>query len=274
MIDKPGPEDHKEDAKGQSVDPYVSGMDGGQKAYQRAQKAYEATKRLGKRLSETAGRLTTSEWITAIFTVIIAAATIWNVVVVRNSLGILQGQLDEMKAARESGDRPWLQSVGLKVKSFRSDGKYVAIWTNLSLKNVGHSPALKVHITTALMPSLSTSEEASEVIRLCRKAKANSYNFYSSIMFPGEDRTYIPNETLFSLDVFTGLPPFADLTLLGCVTYQSINGDEVHATSFGLDLSRRCIESAVGKCAFEFSGPVSLAASDMIESPVLEAYAD
>lgn len=219
MIDEPSPEDHKEDANGQSAEPHVSGADRGQKAYQRAQKAYEATNRLGKRLRETVGRLTTSEWITAVFTVVIAAGTVWNVVVVKSSLSILQGQLDEMKATREGSDksfgdqlavmrdqasamrgqlnqmtatrRPWIAVDDFTITGIEifPAGAGVIVDSRFKMVNLGQSPAVNVFISTALI--FSGSEDFSSAIakRICRprpKGEDDLLDSYKSIVLPGE----------------------------------------------------------------------------------------
>ncbi len=209
---------------------------------------------------------------------------------------------------REASDRPWLQVAGFDVERLQIDQQDIFIPTDLKLMNVGHSPALDIHIAHVLMPSLSTTEEASEIVRVCKQAKAISYGFYNSVVFPGEDRMYHPNETLFDLDIASiqrrkearvrdqrvqqrdmmgegpaeaeaqrvmNLPLRDALTLLGCVTYKSATGGDVHATSFGLDLSRSCPESPVGMCAFEFPQPAIVARDGLVERPLLGAsYAD
>jgi hypothetical protein len=123
--------------------------DAGQKAYNRAQKTYEATKRLGKRLRETAARLTASEWMTAILTAAIAAATVWNVVVVETSVGIMRGQLIAMKVDQ----RPW---VGISFADYPPNP------VQLGFKNTGKFPAMNVSIKAfAWQPS---SQEASPIL--------------------------------------------------------------------------------------------------------------
>lgn len=278
--------------------------------------------------------------ITALATVYIALFTLVTVGVSVLAYFVLAGQLNEMKVAREgsdkssaeqmsvmqaqtkamqaqveisrqallASDRPWLQVAGFKVKRLQIDERYVFIGADLKLRNVGHSPALDIHIIPVLMPSLSTTEEASKIIQICNEAKARTFNFYNSVVFPGEDRTYVSNETSSHLDIASiqrgkevrvrdnliqqrdimgdgpaeaeaqrvmNLPLRDGLTLLGCVTYKFVIGGEVHATSFGLDFSRNCPESPVGMCAFEFSQPAIILHDGLTERPVLGAsYAD
>jgi hypothetical protein len=135
MHDQQGPNDGQGKAEGDRTPSNVSMLNRRQKAYQRAQRAYEATQRLGKRLSDTAGRLTTSEWITAIFTAVIAAATIWNVVVVKGSLHVLQGQLNEMQAEH----RPWLY-VDDQIAAIMLHQSVISI----AVKDMGTLPAVEV----------------------------------------------------------------------------------------------------------------------------------
>lgn len=224
------------------------------------------------------------------------------------AVGAGRDQADTARKALLASDRPWLQVADFKVGRFQIDDQYVFIGTDLKLKNVGHSPALDIHIVPVLMPSLSVTEEASETIRICKEAKASSFNFYNSVVFPGEDRTYIPNETLFDLDIASiqkrkearvrehltqqrsmmgdgpaeaearrvmGLPLRDGLTLLGCVTYKSATGGDVHATSFGVDLFRACPDGLLGMCAFEFPQPAIIPHDALVERRLLGAsYAD
>lgn len=220
----------------------------------------------------------------------------------------MQTQAEVSRQALLASDRPWLQVAGFNVERLQTDQQNVYTWTDLKLRNVGHSPALDIHIAPVLMPSLSVTEEAAEVVRICREAKTRSYSFYNSVVFPGEDRTYFPNETLFDLDIASiqrrkeakvkdqrvqqrdmlgdgpaeaeaqrvmDLPLRDGLTLLGCVTYKSATGGDVHATSFGLDLLRSCPEGPIKMCAFEFSQPAILPHDELTERPLLGAsYAD
>jgi hypothetical protein len=55
MGDEPNPENQQDEAESKGVRPHVSKLSARQKAYQRAQQAYEATKRLGRRLNQTTG---------------------------------------------------------------------------------------------------------------------------------------------------------------------------------------------------------------------------
>ena len=66
------------------------------RAYQLIQMAYGASRRLSARLNQAITELSAAEWMTAVLTAVIAGATVWNVLVVHNSLKILQGQLDAM----------------------------------------------------------------------------------------------------------------------------------------------------------------------------------
>ena len=225
-----------------------------------------------------------------------------------DQMRVMQAQVEISRQALLASNRPWLQVAGFKVERIQIDERYIFIRTELKLKNVGHSPALDIHIVPVLMPSLSTTEEASEVVRICKETKARTYSFYNSVVFPGEDRTYLPNETLFDLDIAVvqkrkearikgervyrreamgqepadaeaqremGLPLRDGLTLLGCVTYKSATGGDVYATSFGLDLNRSCPESPTNMCAFEFSQPAVISHGLLSERGLLGAsYAD
>ena len=148
MGDEPNSGDQQDKAESKSKTPLVLKLNARQKAYQRAQDAYKATHRLGKRLSQTAGRLTTSEIIAAVLTAVIAGATVWNVVVVQRTLPILQGQLDEMRDEQ----RPWIYSDSFAPQGpiTISDGK-IEFRMDYTAINVGKSTASDVRAHAVLL---------------------------------------------------------------------------------------------------------------------------
>jgi hypothetical protein len=193
MDDQPDPECHERKAEDLSGAPDISKSHSRQKAYQRAEQAYKTAQRIGKRLKQTAGRLTTSEWITAVFTAVIAVATVWNVVVVRGSLGIMQGQLDEMRADQ----RPW---VSINVEA---EGQEIAVTEPLSFsqaagsmrlnlvqRNTGKDPAIGVRWSGKIVGikggRFEKDEIADDMNSYCDPIRKQSAGILEDTVFPGD----------------------------------------------------------------------------------------
>ena len=102
-------------------------------------KGYETAKRLAKRLRSTSKKLTISEWLTVIFTGVIAAATVWNVYVVT-------GQLGEMRVEQ----RPWLRITPKAIGNLTRSFKGLSIPVTYEIKNVGHNPAMRVKVISII----------------------------------------------------------------------------------------------------------------------------
>lgn len=113
--------------------------------------------------------------------------------VMRAQAKAMQGQLDQMAAAQ----RPWIEITSVDVLKIEIANDWVFVWADVSIKNVGHSPAVDVHIQPELRLEISTTEEPTQVQSACDKAKTSAYHFYQSVLFPGEERTIYPNESLF-----------------------------------------------------------------------------
>lgn len=184
-----------------------------------------------------------------------------------------QDQTEIARRALIASDRPWLQVVNFSVAKMTIDAENVMIWATVTLRNVGHSPALSVDMKPELstydsrgLPGLPLDPES-----VCVRAKERPYNAYSDTIFPSQDKTlpqlvfwmhasdirkaqvarivrqspnWLPMPNVSSIRI-------ADtFTLAGCALYKSIGEVSYHGTSFGMTLARRCPEDAFG-CPFD-----------------------
>jgi hypothetical protein len=196
------------------------------------------------------------------------------------SAWVFAGQLSEMQTER----RPWIQlskftPLGIDVMEGGVDIRVLPY-----ARNIGHSPAEGVFTVDKLYPGLSITDERSAAEAACKDAADRTYRSIQTIIFPDEEQPL--DDWVFVIStsdikkhrrdeaalqyagrlVMLGKerademmqedlarPLFSTFTVAGCVTYFYRDGRASGQTAFLLDITRRCLESPVGKCAFDVS---------------------
>jgi hypothetical protein len=265
MRGEPKPRGQQGHRENKSAKPHIPKLDARQVVYQYARKTYEATKRLVKRLRESVGRLTISERIAAVLTAVIAGATVWNVVVVQNTLPILRSQVDEMRDEQ----RPWVfaQVIGMSGKVARhADGMTVPL--SFVLTNSGHLPASYVWVNLEpISLSLGVSEYASRERTVCNDVQIKNSGiaiFPNFTAPPWSIATTLPNDKLEAAIAVARTPGVESINIapyvIACIKYKDPSGT-YHHTPYVLKLV--VVKDGQMCCAVPVD-PKELAASEVV----------
>ena len=202
--------------------------------YHRRQ-ADQAAKREKKQSERWANKAT--EPLT-LFTGVVAAFTIFLVIVGGLQLCILRNQLTEMR----NEQRPWI-SIIPKIESpltYDADGA-ARIMLKFTLKNVGHLPAQFVYVTTQFVPFIDQVDLISRRDQLCkdlrlRKNIPKSNGF--AIMPNGSVEPFMPT-AMSPSDVMRWKEAKDSIPIIvGCVDYVFVTDNTHHDVGFIFELDR------------------------------------
>jgi len=182
----------------------------------------------------------------ALFT---GGAILWQVIVGRESIPLLQGQLTEMQRQTEVSERPWL-SVQIKPQVLNFvNGQQAVLGLNISLTNVGKSIAKDIGIDVKLLPAnpgVPVAVDAAENQRkLCEPPQPSSAIPFD--LFPTDK----PAEQVMDISVlpkdvaaqsvhaaYPGQQPriYVGFYVVGCVNYHSSFDKKLRQTRFAYHL--------------------------------------
>jgi hypothetical protein len=183
--------------------------------------------------------------VTAIFTVILAIATIrlWNSTADLALTG--EKQIAETRDIFVGERRPWIKVTVKVIEPFRSDGNQALLWLSIKLQNTGNTPALGVSLVVEGHPRAEGGTAQDTYRRLSeflRHAEPDPRRHL--VLFPGDSHIYKDYRALASWhkeQVDAGVqrgsePDF--LSFCVCVNYRSSVGDANYQTGFIFDLLR------------------------------------
>jgi hypothetical protein len=131
--------------------------------------------------------------------------------------------------------RPWVY-VRMEIKSdltFTGTGSKIDIL--YSIINVGHSPAVDVHLSIKMFPSIAFGRQREIEESVCSKENwvPSLQNILGgSVLFPNEEHTVIfpTQEDISGVNKTAGIVLFPEI--IGCVTYRFAGGEPIHTTRF------------------------------------------
>ena len=209
----------------------------------RGRKGFWTTKRLAERLHSGAEKGSIAEWVTVLFTCVIAVATIFNVILVRGQLGA--AILDQ---------RPWLKIEMEAGADLEINEGRLGFGVRYEVINTGKTPATDVNVAMDLVPDdgplISDAQK-----RLCDHPGFNQF------LFPGDrTTTYVhffsnknvnefrrkmqkmqiqsiisgPEKTNADISTY-------EMIVAGCVSYRFVGGSENHHTMFALNVNKKTV---------------------------------
>jgi len=195
--------------------------------------------------------MTNSEiWMTCL-TAVIAVAGVIGACIFINQLGVMQGQLTEMKATSrlaeetlEATQRPWVSiKPGIGPRGLYFDVNGANLDLVFSLKNSGPTPAVSVRIEGAPRIDVGSNDRINALEKVCTEAKAQAEHprMAAHTIFPGEtldmNITYtFANKEQVALAA-ERMHGFILPVVIGCVDYFFTFGERRHhQTRFVYDL--------------------------------------
>jgi hypothetical protein len=173
--------------------------------------------------------------VTAVFTVILAVATIrlWNSTAELARTG--ERQIAETRDIFVANQRPWIKAT-VKITS---DGSQALLWLSIKLENTGNTPALRVSHDVWTHPNSKGGtawDTYDRLSKFLRHAEPDSQRHLA--LFPGDSHTYDDYRALASWnrqEVDAGAQLGSDpdeLYFCVCVNYRSGVGDAEYQTGF------------------------------------------
>jgi len=189
--------------------------------------------------------MTNSEiWMTCL-TAVIAVAGVIGACIFNNQLDVMQGQLDEMKAASKIAEdtliatqRPWVSVntiIGPRGLFFDVNGANLDLI--FYLKNTGPTPAVNVRIIGNPRIDVATNDRISELERICDAASKHPIDskMFAHTVFPGDVLTLnmiysFADQPLLDAQVAKNYG-FIMPVVIGCIDYSFAFGDHNHHQS-------------------------------------------
>lgn len=151
---------------------------------------------------------------------------------------VMQGQLDEMRATRISGNRAFMTVKGIEFEPFPMFGKKGAFWlVDTVLENSGNTPTKNMVVTTVCTPSWEalTDPRAIKKTNLLYSAQAVDYR---SMVFGPKQITHGGRCAFSALNsLFSSISPAAiHLYVYGAIVYRDIfDSERWHLTHYCFD---------------------------------------
>ena len=195
----------------------------------------------------------------------------------------------------EQAQRPWIKLVAVKPVSVGIFNGFANIGTELTVKNIGSSPAEDVYAFGKGYPDVNYLQAGKIEEAACKQA-TDAQKLMKIIVFPGEKRLapngFFPvsqstmrkfkkklaaisaiNEPVHGpIHPYVGQLPKAkqptalspDFKVVGCITYAIPDAKRGGETAFILTVDRRCSDNGFGKCGFPLRNIRYYKAPDLI----------
>lgn len=187
------------------------------------------------------------------------------------AVGQASRQADIAQNALTASSRPWVMLAEVKPERLASDDEAgVIFWVNISVKNVGHSPAQNVSVSGELLIGDYDPSPDQAMANVCQRPRRGSFIIPGRVLFPDQTQSIqgeIPNA--FSIrgkkvwaaraahiksshdyemarekperaqalaEALSKFPFHAPLSLVGCINYRSPDNATLYQTSFMFDV--------------------------------------
>lgn len=202
-------------------------------------------------------------WWLVLFTAIMAAGTVGAAVMVTIYTHHAKRQADAMYTQLDATNRPWI-SATVEVGGVFSHNDIASIPAALTLRNVGHSPAVRVNYrVTAILDAASGDKSISEgtaaaiaqqgLIEAAMLRELRATKDEGAVLWQGERTASIDISWLFN---GPDLQQHKDLVsnhihpiILGCIVYWGAHSDTPHWTHFAYHVVGRRVS---GQHLFEY----------------------
>ncbi|MBN9561760.1 MAG: hypothetical protein J0H14_13675 [Alphaproteobacteria bacterium] len=201
---------------------------------------------------------------TAIAAIVASGAAIFALQASRQAVKEAHVQAETAQAAFVAQERPWIMLADVKPASLDSDDKGgVMFWVNISVKNIGHSPAQDVWVSGKLVIDQFDPLPEQAMKSVCQESK--TYGFPGNPVFPDQTQPvqeppnsfYIPAQHVWAArdariesaylwhsprraqawaEELSKFPFYAALHLVGCINYRSPDRRDVYQTSFAFEI--------------------------------------
>jgi hypothetical protein len=211
-------------------------MDGQHDSHNPDDEVEESLRRFGEFIKETFRKATPGERLIAFLNVVLIVVAIVAATIYGMQLEEMQRANRLTRATLELSQRPWLiadvRLVG-PLKFDKMGGVTLPVW--YSLKNTGHSPALKVWPSVEMfLPRNPETEPNMERDKLCARADDSSSHMGQAVFPSGAapDPTSIVGTAVGKEDIQRGqiLNGFIIPTVILCIAYQATLDNEWHHT--------------------------------------------
>lgn len=183
-------------------------------------------------------------------------------------------QADIAQEALIASSRPWIMLTDVKPDSFSSDDETgVALRVNMTVKNVGHSPAQNVSVTGRLLIDDFDPPPDQAMMSICQEPRNGSFIIPGQALFPDRDQDIYegvgypfvihaekvwearaarinstrdyntaigrPDRVQAWAEELSKFPFYAALNLVGCINYRSPDNTALYQTSFMFSVSAK-----------------------------------
>lgn len=190
------------------------------------------------------------------------------------AVGAARDQADIARRSLVASDRPWVMLIDIKPASFSSDDDAgVMLSVNISVKNVGHSPAQNVSITGRLLIGDFDPPPDQAMASVCQEPRSSYFVIPGQALFPDRDQDVYggsaypfgisaervwearaarinstreyniaigrPDRAQAWAESLSKFPFYAALNLVGCINYRSSDNAALYQTSFMFSVSAK-----------------------------------
>lgn len=193
-------------------------------------------------------------------------------------------QADIAQEALIASSRPWIMLTDVKPSSLASDDEAgISFQINLSVKNVGHSPAQNVSVSSRLLIIDFDPPADQAMVSVCQDAREGPFVIPGQVLFPDQSQSVqgdipinasIEAERVWAArtarinsihernmangkpqraeawaEALSKFPFYAPLSFVGCINYRSSDSKTLYQTSFRFDIAPKSDDAAFPRLA-------------------------